>query len=210
MISKRRPVGRPSRTSLGALQDAALRLGLDRFTLAAVAKEAGVAEATVYNYVRSRDELYRGSCDRLFAGVDLEPDPATDTGSWMDYMDAVSERVVPLAADHPGFAEYLFYGPFGPETQRIYTTMVAEVMRRRPVLDANAAYFVASRTFMSSLTTASFPGLRDAGTWLRHSVMAGMEQQISAGVLPVLDGDWREVLEHQGPPGPSGAPGAPR
>ncbi|MGO2737025.1 TetR family transcriptional regulator, partial [Corynebacterium variabile] len=59
MISRRRSVGRPSRTSLDALQDAALTLGLDSFTLAAVAKEVGVAEATVYNYVHSRDELYR-------------------------------------------------------------------------------------------------------------------------------------------------------
>ncbi|CUU65089.1 TetR/AcrR family transcriptional regulator [Corynebacterium variabile] len=181
MISRHRSVGRPSRTSLDALQDAALTLGLDSFTLAAVAKEVGVAEATVYNYVHSRDELYRGACDRLSAGVDLTPDPATDTGSWMDYMDAVSARVVPLAATHPGFTEYLFYGPFGPETRHIYSTMVAEVMRRRPELDANAAYFVTSRTFMSSVTTASFPHLQDAGTWLRHSVMLGMEQQIDAG-----------------------------
>ena len=201
MISKRRQVGRPARTSLTALQDAALRLGLDHFTLAAVAKEAGIAEATVYNYVRSRDELYRGACDQLFAGVDLAPDPATDTGTWMDYMDAVSARVVPLAAAHPGFTRYLFYGPFGPETRRIYVEMVTEVIRRRPVLDANAAYFVASRTFMSSLTTASFPGMRDAGTWLRRSLMLGMEQQIEAGDLPHMAGDWREVLEHQGQPG---------
>ena len=54
MISRRRSVGRPSRTSLDALQDAALTLGLGSFTLAAVAKEVGVAEATVYNYVHSR------------------------------------------------------------------------------------------------------------------------------------------------------------
>lgn len=200
MISRRRSVGRPSRTSLDALQDAALALGLDSFTLAAVAKEVGVAEATVYNYVDSRDELYRGTCDRLFAGVDLEPAPDTDSGTWMDYMDAVSARVVPLATAHPGFAEYLFYGPFGPETRRIYSTMVAEVMRRRPELDANAAYFVASRTFMSSLTTASFPHLQDAGTWLRHSVMLGMEQQIDAGNLPHIDGDWSDVLDHDGKP----------
>lgn len=200
MSVKHRTVGRPARTSLTALQDAALELGLDRFTLAAVARKAGVAEATVYNYVSGRDELYRGTCDRLFAGVSLDPDPATDSGSWADYMDAVSERVVPLAAAHPGFATYLLYGPFGPETGRIYRTIVAEVMRRRPELDPNAAYFVASRTFLSSLTTASFPHLRDAGTWLRHSLMLGMEQQIAAGELPAFEGDWTEVLDHPGPP----------
>ncbi|MGO2851832.1 MAG: hypothetical protein ACTICF_10385, partial [Corynebacterium variabile] len=66
--------------------------------------------------------------------------------------------------------------------------------------DANAAYFVASRTFMSSLTTASFPDLQDAGTWLRHSVMLGMEQQIDAGNLPHIDGDWSDVLDHDGKP----------
>jgi AcrR family transcriptional regulator len=200
MAVKHRSVGRPSRTSLSEIQDAAVALGLDTFTLAGVARKVGVAEATVYNYVDGRDALYRSACDRMFADVDLEPDPATDSGSWMDYMDAVSERVVPLAAEHPGFAEYLFYGPFGPETRRIYTDMVAEVIRRRPVLDPNSAYFVASRTFMSSLTTASYPHLHEAGTWLRHSVMLGIEQQISEGKLPRIDGDWRQVLEHQGPP----------
>lgn len=201
MTLKRRAVGRPSRTSLVEIQDAAINLGLATFTLAAVAKKVGVAEATVYNYVSSRAELYGGACDRLFASIDTNPDPSTDSGSWMDYMDAISDRVIPLAAAHPGFTEYLFYGPFGPATQRIYTTMVAEVMRRRPGLDPNSAYFVASRTFMSSLTTASFPSLHKAGTWLRKSVMLGMEQQIGAGNLPDIRGDWRKVLDHPGPPG---------
>ena len=53
---------------------------------------------------------------------------------------------------------------------------------------------------MSSLTTASFPHLQDAGTWLRHSVMTGMEQQIDAGNLPHIDGDWSDVLDHDGKP----------
>lgn len=200
MTATRRSVGRPSRTSLTALQDAALALGLDSFTLSGVAKKAGIAEATVYNYVDGRDALYRSTCDRLFAGVDLEPDAATDSGSWMDYMEAVSSRVVPLAAQHPGFTEYLFYGPFGPETRRIYTTMVDEVIRRRPVLDANSAYFVASRAFMSSLTTAAYPHLHEAGDWLRRSVMIGIEKQIDDGRFPRIDGDWREVLDHRAAP----------
>lgn len=193
-------MGRPSRTSLPALQDAAVALGLDHFTLAAVAKKVGVAEATVYNYVSGRDELFRSACDRLFASVPLDPDPATDTGTWQDYMDAVSDRVVPLAAAHPGLADYLFYGPFGPETQRIYRTIVDEVMRRRAGLDPNSAYFIASRSFMSALTMAAFPEYGEAGRWLRHSLMAGMEQQIAAGNLPNLPGDWTEILSHDGPP----------
>ena len=187
-------VGRPARTSLSEILDATLSLGLDHFTLNAVAREVGVAEATVYNYVSGRDELYRLTCDRLFSTISLETDPAQDSGTWMDYMDAVSDRAVTLATAHPGFTEYLFYGPFGPESQRIYRTFVDEVMRRRPGLDPNAAYFVASRTFMSSLTTASVPGWQDAGTWLRRSLMIGMEQQVADGSLPTIPGDWTTIL----------------
>lgn len=196
----RRPVGRPSRTSLAQLQDAAIDLGLDSFTLHAVAKRVGVAEATVYNYVGGRADLYRSACDRIFATISPDPDPATDTGSWQDYMESISERAVALAAAHPGLASYLFYGPFGPETVRIYLGIVEEVRRRRPVLDPNAAYFVASRCFMSALTMVEFPQYHTAGTWLRRSLMVGMEQQIAAGVLPELPGDWTDVLSHQGPP----------
>lgn len=196
----RRAVGRPSRTSLPALLDAATELGLDTFTLGAVARHVGVAEATVYNYVSGRDELFRAACDRLFSSVSLETDADTDTGSWMDYMEVVSARVYPLAVAHPGFADYLFFGPFGPETERIYRSMVEEVMRRRPVLTPNAAYFVASRTFMAALTMANVPDQQDAATWLRHALMLGIEQQINEGNLPELPGEWTEVLESQGPP----------
>lgn len=195
MPVRRKSVGRPARTSLSALLDAAVELGLDRFTLSAVAKRTGIAEATVYNYVSGRDELYRLACDRLFAGVTLETDPAVDSGSWTDYIDNVSEQAVTLAAAHPGLTEYLFYGPLGPETVRIYRTIVDETMRRCPVLDANTAYFVASRSFLAALTLASHPRYHGAGRWLRQALTAGIDTRIAAGDLPELPGDWTDVLE---------------
>lgn len=200
MSVARRPVGRPSRTSLPEILDAAIALGIDHFTLQAVAARVGVAEATVYNYVDGRDDLYYRACDRVFATMSLDIDPDADDGTWSAYMDVISERAVDLAAAHPGLADYLFYGPFGPETHRIFSTLVAEVQHRRAgpdggELDGNTGYLLASRAFISSLSLAEFPEYRRAGTWLRRSLMLGMEQQVAAGNLPELPGDWTDVLD---------------
>lgn len=51
--------GRPRRLELDQVIEAALAVGLQRLTMAAVAKHLGVAKAVLYGYVGSREELVR-------------------------------------------------------------------------------------------------------------------------------------------------------
>ncbi|MGO3361296.1 MAG: TetR/AcrR family transcriptional regulator [Corynebacterium sp.] len=198
MDNQHRAAGRPARTSLDTLVDAAIEIGLQRFTLGKVAKHVGVAEATVYNYVSGRDDLYRKACDRTFASVSWD----TDATTWTGYVDEISERAVALVGEHPGLTTYLFYGPFEPDSIRIYTTVVDTVMELRPGTSPNEAYLLASRPLMASLHFAAIPGLSGSTRWVRQAMMQGMEEKLGDGDLPDLDpnldGDWRRVLRTPG------------
>ncbi|MDN6437944.1 MAG: TetR/AcrR family transcriptional regulator [Corynebacterium nuruki] len=194
MEKQRRRAGRPSRTSLAELVEAATALGLKDFTLGGVAARAGIAEATVYNYVSGRDDLYRKACDRLIGTLPLDSDATT----WTGFIDDVSARAVDLAAAHPGLAPYLFYGPYEPEAVRVYTAMVDRVRALRPGTTPNQAYLLASRPFLGSLYFAAAPKFARADGWLRRAMMHGMERRLAAGDLPdidpALEGDWTTLL----------------
>jgi len=71
--------GRPRRLQLIQVIDAALAIGLEGLTMAAVAQRLGVAKAVLYGYVGSRDELVRLST----AHASQQHRFPTDTGqSW--------------------------------------------------------------------------------------------------------------------------------
>ncbi len=53
------PRGRPRKLEISQVIDAALAVGLQKLTMAAVAEKLGVAKAVLYGYVKDRDELVR-------------------------------------------------------------------------------------------------------------------------------------------------------
>lgn len=183
--------GRPPRTSLDALIDAAISLGLDTFTLAGVAAQVGVAESTVYNYVSGRESLYSKAAAAVFERLDIE----VETEHWHEYVEEITERSLALAAGHPGLRQYLFSGPYEDSTVALYRAMVARIQGWFPELSEDLAFVLVSRPVVLSLATLGDPFFEPLGGWLRRSLLLGMDEQLRAGTPPPpAPISWRSKL----------------
>ena len=186
-----RPPGRPPRTSVDALVDAAVAIGLDRFTLTEVAGHVGIAESTAYGYVAGRDELYAVASASVLAGLDLEIEART----WVDYVDEAARRIVALARTHPGLAAYVLFGPYQPSTLDVFERMLGRVRGYVGSIDENVVWMITSRPVTTSLTHIGDPVLESASPWLRRSLLDGLDARLRAGELPdPVDASWRDRL----------------
>ena len=187
----RRSPGRPARTSLDELIAAALDLGLDTFTLGAVAERVGVAESTVYGYVPTREALWARAAARVFEALDVE----ADTDGWEGYVDRVAERTVELARRHPGLRAYLYAGPYEPSTIATYEALIARVRRFRPDVDDDLAFVLVSRPLIAGLGYLDDPVLEPVGPWLRRALIRGMADLLATEPPPPTSAaGWRTKL----------------
>jgi AcrR family transcriptional regulator len=93
-----RSPARPVRLSREVVADAALRVGFENLTLAAVAAKLGVSHPALYRHVVGRDDLVAAAVDRLFTTT-LWPAPASE---WRDFLEAEAWARWNLFGDHPG------------------------------------------------------------------------------------------------------------
>ena len=109
-----RSVGRPRRLTLDQVLDAALELGLDDLTMAAVANRLGVGVAVLYSYVRNREELLRFAAIRA-ANQHGFPE---DTGQpWANYIADYARALFELLTSHSQSIINFMDGTLGPEAQ---------------------------------------------------------------------------------------------
>jgi len=101
---------RPAKAPLSeaAIVDAALAIartdGLAAVTMRRVAAELDTGAASLYVYVRNRDELLRAMLDRVAAGIPhVEPDPKRWREQLFDLLDAFRE----VLEAHPGLSTVL-------------------------------------------------------------------------------------------------------
>ncbi|MEA2535676.1 MAG: hypothetical protein QOJ93_3487 [Actinomycetota bacterium] len=99
----RRGRGRPAKTSLAEIVDAALVIaraeGLARVSMRSVAERVGIHQMSVYGYVPTKDALFRAMLDKTFAeGVTL-PD-ASDPREPSEQLKEIFRRLHKLAADN--------------------------------------------------------------------------------------------------------------
>ena len=98
---------RPAKAPLSrdAVVDAALELcraeGLDAVTMRRVAAELDTGAASLYVYVRNREELVGAMGDRVAASIELEP---PDPARWREQMHRMLGRMVAALQAHPGLA----------------------------------------------------------------------------------------------------------
>lgn len=94
---KRRRRGPPAKLSRQRIADAVLEVGFERLTVAAVARQLGVAAGGLYRYVNDRDDLVIAAADRLFATM-----PRSTATEWTTFLrDEAAARWDALTA-HPG------------------------------------------------------------------------------------------------------------
>ncbi|SDM42599.1 TetR/AcrR family transcriptional regulator [Actinomyces ruminicola] len=82
---------------------AALEIGIDRFTLAAVAQRLGVATSALYRTISSREDLLRACLERVAAATDF----SDLSGPWQRVAHGYAEHLWALLEEQPGLAGVL-------------------------------------------------------------------------------------------------------
>lgn len=84
--------GRPRRLKLDQIIEAALAIGLNQFTMAAVADHLGVGKAVLYGYVANREELLKIAMSRAVSHHLFPSDQGQHWALWvLDYSRALFE-----------------------------------------------------------------------------------------------------------------------
>jgi TetR/AcrR family transcriptional regulator, tetracycline repressor protein len=82
-----------------------------------LADRLGVAPNALYTYVRGKADLIDGLIDQVYAGLDLEPDPA---GDWTQQLATLSQGVRAHLLAHPAVVPYALQRPgLGPHGLRL-------------------------------------------------------------------------------------------
>jgi AcrR family transcriptional regulator len=112
--------GRPAKSPLSAeaIVDAALTIcreeTLEAVTMRRVAAELDTGPASLYVYVRNREELLRQMLDRVSGSVGLEE---IDPARWREQVHELVERWLRAMEAHPGLASVAVGNP--PATERM-------------------------------------------------------------------------------------------
>jgi AcrR family transcriptional regulator len=121
-------VGRPRALTLEQIIGAALRLGLESFTMKGVAIELGVTVATLYKYVQDRDHLFRLAVDEAIAVTRLPRDRGQH---WSDYVSEFASAIfLKLASDKLMLDRLVLWG-IGLETELRLSEVFIEAMIAR-------------------------------------------------------------------------------
>lgn len=179
-----------------AVVRAAAELGIETFSVLAVAERLGVSDGAVYRYVPSRERLRSLAADHVWSGLDTRSDATTLAA----YLHDVAIRAAALAADHPGLAGYISFGPYELATIASFERLMTEAARRCRELGQGMAYVVVSRVLHVALGYAASGDevLRAANApvlgWHLSTLLDGMTAAIDRGDLPP-DVDWPAVRD---------------
>ncbi len=120
--------GRPRVLTREQVVEAALRLGLEDFTMKRVAADLGVSIATLYQYVTDRDELLRLAVSRQMASL---PFPADDGQHWSVFLREYARGIVEMLASDPHVLVRLIMSGSGMETELQLVETFLGFMKKR-------------------------------------------------------------------------------
>ncbi|MEM6706205.1 MAG: TetR family transcriptional regulator [Acidobacteriota bacterium] len=114
--------GRPQIVDRAQILAAALELGVDNFSMHAVARKLGVSAAALYRYFGSREELLDACIDEFCSRLVL---PASSL-HWTDYLRALGRNFRTALQLTPGVHSYgIKVGPTTPSAFRIFDEALA-------------------------------------------------------------------------------------
>jgi AcrR family transcriptional regulator len=91
--------GRPARISQDDIVEAAIRLGLDSFSMQGIAEQLGVTPPALYSHVAGRDEVLALVNAALQARLDEFTSPAIEWRDWLtDFARSVRTHLAPSAS----------------------------------------------------------------------------------------------------------------
>lgn len=99
----RRPVGRPARLSRDQVVAAAIDVGIENLTMAAVADRLNTSHQALYRWVRNRDELVALVADVYAQALRVDITPA-DHEDWRGWLRRFADGLRRIVLEIPGFA----------------------------------------------------------------------------------------------------------
>jgi AcrR family transcriptional regulator len=179
----RRKTGRPRVLTLDEILDAAIAVGLANISMPTVAAKLGTGAATLYNYVKSRDELLR-----LAALKQARRPPLDDLGQdWRALAKTYGRKFYEFWSLEPQMLTQYMDGAIGPDLMVDYVESFLAAMSRRG-FEPDAAYRVLSAVNTSVLgavaRTAYLRSLAKRGE--RHGALVARTLRERAGELTNL------------------------
>ena len=163
---------------------AALRLGIDRFTIAGVATQLGVATSAVYRLFDSRDALVHACL--AHAGRSMTPPP--DGLSWQDILRHAAEEVWACCEKYPGLDITICQFPSAFTHIEDYLRNIVGQLVKTGLGQEQAAFafdFIGDTTIACDRTSDTSiyvpePGWTDRGTLDRkvEFIIRGMEKEV--------------------------------
>jgi AcrR family transcriptional regulator len=138
--------------------------GLEAVTIRRLAADLGVTPMALYWHFRSKDELFAGLADRVWAEIDVNVDPDTD---WSAQLRGLLEALIRVLRTHPSASQLLLPSEKqNSEAARMAIEMTLEVLHRAG-FDAEHAAEIARNTLFTGLMLAMSepgfePGLTEA------------------------------------------------
>lgn len=192
MRGERAATGRPAQHSRAGITAAALgiadREGLDAVTMRRVAAELGTGAASLYRYVRTREELL----DLMTDAVGGEYEMPGPSGDWLADLVALGEQMRAILRRHRWAAALSVTRPvIGPNGLALIEH-VLEVLRPHP---AGVAAKLEAFAMLNGITAAfalqeqSSPDFQERGAaYLRHAAASGQHPRLA------------ELITQDGPP----------
>ncbi len=187
-------VGRPPRVSAEAIVEAAVELGLDRVTLKQVADRLGVAVATLYRHVRSRDELVRMAAFRLVLQRRMPQPGVAGEVHWAQIAAGFAAGLFETFVAEPQLISEMARGRLGPDSEVDFLEQFLAAMAVHGIDGAEAVRLhnaLAMLTIGAAAGAASIAAARAAGAPHEQAMREVFEQR-DADELPHL----RAALEH--------------
>lgn len=177
--------GRPRLLTQDRIVDAALRLGLEDFTMKAVAAELGTTIATLYSYVRDRDHLFRLAVDEAMARMPLPTDRGQHWSVFIrEFADVAGGALI---ADRHILGRLIHWGT-GLETELRLGEIFVEAMVKRGFAQADALHIlrlVGAAAFGTAVRTHCTEARTARGGSLAHAFDEAMSHY-APDELPII------------------------
>jgi AcrR family transcriptional regulator len=183
MRKERAATGRPAQRSRAGITAVALgiadREGLDAVSMRRLAAELGTGSASLYRYVRTREELL----DLMTDAVRVEYELSVPSGDWLADLIAFGEQARAVLRRHRWLAGLTLTRPIiGPNGLGLLEH-VLEILRSHPVdvatkLEAFAMLTGVTATF--ALHEQSGPDVQEHNTaYLQHAIASGEHPRLA-------------------------------
>lgn len=177
--------------SLDRILETTIAIGLDRFSVAAVARSLEVTDMAIYRYVKNREELYSGAAAQAYATFPFRAGPGSE---WKPYLMEVAEHSWQVTHRHPGIQRYLLDGPYHRTTLAVFDANITHLSRIAPEFGPEASYLLLSRVTSVAIAATDNalsrryqespdrPG--ELFGWTVRALVDGMEGLLRRGELP--------------------------